>query len=205
MTRAEHEPTVAQLQARAMASYTVNKAKKAMRKFNDSIYNGKSEVYQSNEMVNATQAHHIFTQSDYPTIAGYVENLIMLTPNQHYSIAHPNNNTQYVDKDFQYICLIAKSTKIYLDLTSEKEDKFYDFEDYKFVLNTGLETEDFTSISYLDFASIIEKIDYYYIDNISNNKYYKLINDNKLDRNQQYLENSIDFKMVAGEQTDYRI
>jgi organic radical activating enzyme len=156
-------------------------------------------------MVNATQAHHIFTQSDYPTIADYVENLIMLTPNQHYSMAHPNNNTQYVDKDFQYICLIAKSTKIYLDLTSEKEDKFYDFDDYKFVLNTGLETEDFTSISYLDFASIIEKIDYYYIDNISNNKYYKLINDNKLDRNQQYLENSIDFKMVAEEQTDYRI
>lgn len=120
-------------------------------------------------------------------------------------MAHPNNKTQYVDKDFQYICLIAKSTKIYLDLTSEKEDKFYDFEDYKFVLNTDLETEDFSSISYLDFASIIDKLDYYYINNISNNKYYKLINENKLDRYQQYLENSIDFKMVAEEQTDYRI
>lgn len=183
VTRAEHEPTVDQQKARAMGIYTVNKAKKAMRKFNDAIYNGKSEVYQSTEMVNATQAHHIFTQSDYPKIADYVENLIMLTPNQHYSMAHPNNNTQYVDKDFQYICLIAKSTKIYLDLTSEKEDKFYDFEDYKFVLNTGLETEDFSSIDYLDFASIIDKIDYYYINNISNNKYYKLINANKLDKN----------------------
>lgn len=79
--RAEHEPTVAQLQARAVASYMVNKAKKEMFKFNDSIYNGKSAVYQATEMVNAIQAHHIFTQSDYPTIADYVENLIMLTPN----------------------------------------------------------------------------------------------------------------------------
>lgn len=205
ITRAEHEPTVAQLQARAMASYTVNKAKKAMRKFNDSIYNGKSEVYQATEMVNATQAHHIFTQSDYPTIADYVENLIMLTPNQHYSMAHPNNKTQYVDKDFQYICLIAKSTQIYLDLTSEKEDKFYDFEDYKFVLNTGLETEDFSSISYLDFASIIDKIDYYYIDNISSNKYQKLINDNKLDRNPIYLNNTDSVRMVAEDQSKYRL
>lgn len=119
-------------------------------------------------------------------------------------MAHPNNKTQYVDKDFQYICLIAKSTKIYLDIISEKEDKFYDFEDYKFVLNTGLETEDFSSISYLDFASIIDKIDYY-IDNISNNKYYKLINDNKLDKSSIYLSNLYDSKMVAEDSSDYGI
>lgn len=194
VTRAEHELTGEQLQARAMASYTINKAKKVLRKFNDKTYDGKSEVYQSTEIVNATQAHHIFIQSDYPSIADYVENLIMLTPNQHYSMAHPNNNTQYVDKDFQYICLIAKSTKIYLDLISDKKDKFYDFEDYKFVLNTGLETDDFSSISYLDFISIIDKIDYYYMDNISNNKYYKLINKNKLDKNSIDLSNVSSFK-----------
>ncbi|HGI9124267.1 TPA: hypothetical protein ACJVMN_000574 [Streptococcus agalactiae] len=186
-----------------MASYMVNKAKKAMRKFNDSIYNEKSEVYQATVMVNATQADHIFTQSDYPTIADYVENLIILTPNQHYSMANPNNKTKYVYKDFQYICLIAKSTKIYLDLTSEKEDKFYDFEDYKFVLNTGFETEDFSSISYLDFASIIDKIGYYYIDNISSNKYQKLINDNKLDRNSFYLSSLNDAKMIAEDISGY--
>lgn len=203
VTRSEHELTITQLKARAMSSYTINKAKKAMRKFNDSNYNGKSEVYQSTEIVNATQAHHIFKQSDYPTIADYVENLIMLTPNQHYSMAHPNNKTQYVDKDFQYICLIVKSTKIYLDLTSEKEDKFYDFEDYKFVLNTGLETDEFSSISYLDFASIINKIDYYYIDNIDNNKYYNLINENKLDKNLLYLSNMEKMKIVAEDSDNY--
>lgn len=74
---------------------------------------------------------------------------------------HLNNKTQYVDKDFQYICLVAKSTKIYLDLTFEKEDKFNDFEDYK------------------------------------------LINDNKLDRNPIYLNDISRVRMVAEEQSEY--
>lgn len=180
VTRSEYEPTVAQLQARALATYTVNKAKKAVRKFNDIFNNGQSEVCQSTELVKATQAHHIFAQSDYPSIADFIENLIMLTPNQHFSMAHPNNKTQYIDKDFQYVCLIAKSTRIHDNLTSDNADKFYDFDDYKYVLNTGLETDEFSSIEYLDFASILDKIDYFYCDELLNNKYSDLIKNNRL-------------------------
>lgn len=180
ITRSEYEPTVAQLQARALATYTVNKAKKAVRKFNDIFNNGQSEVCQSTELVKATQAHHIFAQSDYPGIADFIENLIMLTPNQHFSMAHPNNKTQYIDKDFQYVCLIAKSTRIHDNLTSDNADKFYDFDDYKYVLNTGLETDEFSSIEYLDFASILDKIDYFYCDELLNNKYSDLIKNNRL-------------------------
>ena len=180
VTRSEYEPTVAQLQARALATYTVNKAKKAVRKFNDILNNGQSEVCQSTELVKATQAHHIFAQSDYPSIADFIENLIMLTPNQHFSMAHPNNKTQYIDKDFQYVCLIAKSTRIHDNLTSDNADKFYDFDDYKYVLNTGLETDEFSSIEYLDFASILDKIDYFYCDELLNNKYSDLIKNNRL-------------------------
>ncbi|HGI8614080.1 TPA: restriction endonuclease [Streptococcus agalactiae] len=180
VTRSEYEPTVEQIQARALATYTVNKAKKAVRKFNDMFNDGKTEVCQSTEIVNATQAHHIFAQSDYPSIADFIENLIMLTPNQHFSIAHPNNNTQYIDKDFQYICLIAKSTRIHDDLTSNRSEKFYDFDDYKYVLNTGLETDEFSEIGYLDFASIVNKIDYFYCEELVNNKYSDLIQNNRL-------------------------
>ena len=180
VTRSEYEPTVAQLQARALATYTVNKAKKAVRKFNDIFNNGQTEVCQSTELVKATQAHHIFTQSDYPSIADFIENLIMLTPNQHFSMAHPNNKTQYIDKDFQYVCLIAKLTRIYDNLTSDNADKFYDFDDYKCVLNTGLETDEFSSIEYLDFASILDKIDDFYCDELLNNKYSDLIKNNHL-------------------------
>lgn len=180
VTREEYEPTLDQMKSKAFAKYTVNKAKKAVRKYNDRYYSSKSEVKQQTEIVSATQAHHIFAQSDYPQIADYIENLIMLTPNQHFSMAHPNNNTQYIDKDFQYICLLAKSNKIMDNLVSDLLPKFYDFDDYKYVLNTGLETEEFSEVEYLDFATIINKIDYFYSDYIDNNKYISLINDNKI-------------------------
>lgn len=203
VTRAEHEPTIKQLQAKAMANYTVNKAKKALRNYNNCFNRGLSEVIQDTELVKASQAHHIFMQSEYPNIADYVENLIMLTPNQHYSMAHPNNNTQYTDKDFQYICLLAKATSIYIDLTSENEDKFYDFDDYKYVLNTGFKTSEFNYINYLDFASIIDKIDYYFSDNVNDNKYYNLIKKNKLDLNTTYSEKLDNLSWAADENDDY--
>lgn len=173
--RKDYEAKNNQSQSKALAKYTVNKAKKALRTFNDRVYNGASEIHQEGENVPATQAHHIFSQSEYPSIADFVENLIMLTPNQHFYMAHPENKTQYIDKDFQYICLIAKSTKIYENLISS-EEKFYDFDDYKYVLNTGLETDVFSSVNYLDFATIVNKIDYFYSD--INNKYDYLIQDN---------------------------
>ncbi len=177
VTRSEYEPTLEQLKARAYAKYTVEKAKKAVRKFNDKMNGGYSEVLQDNETVNATQAHHIFPQSDFPDISDYVENLIMLTPNQHFSMAHPNNNTQYIDTDFQYICLIAKSSKIHSDLTSANKEKFYDFDDYKYVLGTGLSTDQFETVRFLDFAAIISTIDQFY-DTTNANKYSDLIHRN---------------------------
>ena len=150
ITRSEYVPTMQQLRAKAMVEYTANKSKKAIRIFNDLFYGGKSEVNQITEQsVSATQAHHIFPQSEYPAIADFVENLIMLTPNQHFLMAHPNNNTKYIDKDFQYICLIAKATRIQEELLSNKVEKFYNFNDFKCVLNIGLETDEFSSIEFL--------------------------------------------------------
>ena len=180
LTRFEHEPSYKQKQSEAMATYVVNKAKKAVRKFNDFLYGGKSEVYQETEIVKATQTHHIFAQAEFPTIADYVENLIMLTPNQHYSMAHPDNSTQYIDKDFQYICLLAKTTKIFEDLTSDRKTKFYNFGDYIFVLDTGLQTNEFELIEEMDFSTLIEKIDLFYCNHISDNNYGFLIEQNRL-------------------------
>lgn len=164
----------------ALAAYTINKAKKAVKKYNDTYYLSVSEVIQDSEIVKATQAHHIFTQAEFPSIADYIENLIMLTPNQHYSMAHPDNKTQYVDKDFQYICLLAKALRIMENLTSDTLPKFYDFENYKFVLNTGLDTNSFDEVLHLDFAAILEKIDYFYSDVKDNNKYADLIEHNRI-------------------------
>lgn len=168
------------VKTQALASYTINKAKKAVKKYNDTYYNSVSEVIQDSEIVKATQAHHIFTQAEFPSIADYIENLIMLTPNQHYTMAHPDNKTQYIDKDFQYICLLAKALRIMENLTSESLPKFYDFDNYKFVLNTGLATNSFDEVLYLDFATILEKIDYFYSDVKDHNKYADLIDSNRI-------------------------
>ena len=99
----------------------------------------------------------VFPANEFPSIADFIENLIALTPNQHFSYAHPNNQTSYIDKDFQYICLIAKTNTIMNDLTQT-----YHFDCYKNVLNTGLNTNDFAFINENDYATLLSKIDYFY-------------------------------------------
>lgn len=99
-----------------------------------------------------------------------MENLIAITPNQHFSMAHPDNQTRYIDKDFQYICLVAKTATIRESVLVRKDD-FYHFDDYQFVLNTGLNTDEFSLIS--DFASLLNKIDEFYSP-IDENKYISI-------------------------------
>ncbi|WP_439287057.1 hypothetical protein [Lonepinella sp. BR2357] len=162
------------------SAYLVQKAKKDIRNFNDRFRNGLSEVFQQTEQgIKATQMHHIFPQSDFPTIAAYLENLIALTPNQHYAMAHPDNKTMYIDKDFQYICLLAKCGHIMDNLTNPQvSHQIYDFDSYTFVLDTGLNTDKFGQINDLDFSSIVLNIDYFYSE-YSNVKFNGLIKNNK--------------------------
>ncbi|MFQ0972053.1 restriction endonuclease [Gilliamella sp. ESL0232] len=160
ISRQEHQ-SLEQQQSKNYHEYLVQKAKKDVRKFNDLYRNGKSEVYQLGEDILASQIHHIFTKSDFPEIADYLENLIAITPNQHFGMAHPENKTAYIDKNFQYICLIAKCSSIMENLTHSKGIKIYDFEDYRFVLNVGFKTDKFNYIPPLDFASIIKQIDFF--------------------------------------------
>ncbi|NCO31749.1 hypothetical protein GW891_02890 [bacterium] len=51
-------------------------------------------------------------KSEFPKLADYVENLILLTGSQHSVKAHPSNNTRVVDKDYQLLLLLAKSDNI---------------------------------------------------------------------------------------------
>jgi len=80
-------------------TYNVDKAKRRIKQFNDRYRDGLSEMKINGEYPSekATQMHHIFPQNEYPTIANYLENIIALTPNQHYLEAHPDNNTQYIN------------------------------------------------------------------------------------------------------------
>ena len=112
----------------------------------------------------ATQMHHIFPASEYPVIADYLENLIALTPTQHYTYAHPNNNTQYIDRAYQYACLLVKTGTIRDNLLNRKgEPIIYDFYLYQTVLSTGLETEEFFEVQEMDFGGLLNRIEKYYV------------------------------------------
>lgn len=141
--------------------YDIQKAKRIVRRYNDQFNSGVSEVKQQGENFQATQIHHIFPVKEFPTISGYIENLIALTPNQHLLFAHPDNQTNYIDRSFQYTCLLAKTDTIHLDYAHNNLNT-YDFNQYKFVLNVGLNTRDFDFVQ--DYDTLKSKIAYFYSD-----------------------------------------
>ncbi|GAA8322730.1 hypothetical protein HpNP14_03850 [Helicobacter pylori] len=141
----------------ANSNYLISKAKKVVKRYNDRFNNSLSEVKQEKEESQATQIHHIFPIQDFPIIANYIENLIALTPNQHFIYAHPNNQTRLIDKDFQYICLLAKTTTILNDTQG-----VYDWNDCIVVLNMGLKTTIFSQVK--NEWELLEAIDAFYFD-----------------------------------------
>ena len=112
-------------------------------------------------MAPATQIHHIFPKNEFPDIMHYAENLIALTPNQHYGFAHPNNNTQIIDLDAQKVLLIAKTSSIRKNITEER-DVIYSFGNLLFVLNNGWDDESVLDIPDGDYNSVMHSISYHY-------------------------------------------
>lgn len=108
---------------------------------------------------NATQHHHIFPKYDFPQIASYEENIIKLTPNEHFSDAHPDNATRKINKEFQTKCLLAKLESIESYLNE------YSLINFVEILNVGYRTNYFTigNISeirqqILNFNNVEEKV-----------------------------------------------
>ena len=164
MTRGDYEVTLPKPDDDYMTTYRINRAKRNLRRFNDLYRDGKTELFDERHIMDpATQIHHIFPSNEFPMIADYLENLIALTPTQHYSYAHPNNNTQYVDKDYQYLCLIAKTGAIRDNLIGNTDKPIiYDFYLYQNVLNTGLNTEEFFEVQEMDFNGLLNRLEKYY-------------------------------------------
>ena len=126
----EHENLMMK-QNEAYSDYQVQKAMNMIRK----IYTA-SEIGDQWANGEATQIHHIFPKSEFPQLAHYLENLIKLTPTQHYTKAHPSNKTDVINKDYQLVCLLAKSDSIENSL--KKGDFVYRKESFIYVINTGL-------------------------------------------------------------------
>ena len=141
--------------------YNVEKAKRRLRKFNDTFNNGRSEITDAMSIgQHATHIHHIFPKNEFPIIADYVENLIALTSGQHLQKAHPAGNTQVIDKDYQYICLLNKTENIRRNLLEDFGEPLYDFGSYMFVLDIGLSTNYFEALPKNDFVQVAAGIEF---------------------------------------------
>ncbi len=137
------------------SAYFTEKAMDEVKKFNKQFNGGHSEVLGKHSGGEATQMHHIFPRSEFPEIAAFVENVIPLTPTQHFTLAHPNNNTARVDAEFQYCCLLAKNETVRKNvMLGYGTPGFYSFDKFAFVLDVGFGTDHFRNIPQNDFTSV---------------------------------------------------
>lgn len=137
--------------------YSIEKAKRFVRMVESDC----SEIHRFAPKYSPTQAHHIFMASDFPELADCPENIICLTPTQHYNMAHPNNRTSVVDLDYQIVCLLCKLDSIEINNRNGKDD--YSLVEFTNVLNTGLGTDYFTpQMDYEEVKYAIIKNAYYH-------------------------------------------
>lgn len=143
--------------------YQSAKAKRFLRIFNDSYRNSEPE-YQGDIHANdkATQMHHIFPESDFPEICYYLENIIALTPTQHFNYAHPVGQTQKIDKAYQQLLLLAKTERIKENLTGDCKEKIYSFDNLKHVLVVGFDDADIEEIESDDYVAVMNTINAHY-------------------------------------------
>lgn len=133
------------------SAYRLQKAKGVIKRNHST-----SEVHDSLAIGEATQVHHIFPEHKFPQISAYVENLILLTPQQHNTKAHPSNHTQSIDRDYQRECLLSKIDSIEMSLKQGKD--VYSKESLTHVLNIGLSLDMSTNTTFNELRDLVKKV-----------------------------------------------
>ena len=165
ITRKEHEPNKdEQNREEAYRQYQMKKAINFLKLFNAQYRNSKTEHLDGiHEQDTATQMHHIFPQAAYPEIAALIENLIALTPTQHLSYAHPENNTHEIDEQYQYLLLLSKSARIEENLLGKVgNEPIYNFNDFITVLQVGFKDNSVCEIENMNFKQVMNAINLHY-------------------------------------------
>ncbi|WP_295797916.1 hypothetical protein [uncultured Treponema sp.] len=146
--------------------YQSSKAKRFLRIFNDQYRNGLTEHLEKNHLSDkAIHIHHIFPKALYPEICAYLENLIALTPTQHYNYAHKNGHTQEINIEYQHQLLLSKADRIKENIEesySEKIERIYEFPRFLHVLSVGFDEDDVETIADMDFTSVMNAINVHY-------------------------------------------
>lgn len=135
--------------------YMSDKEKKFVKSYNEEHNCGKSELACDEECA-SLQIHHMFMASEYPEFSYYRENLIALTPTQHLSYAHPNNDTNRIDPKYRCKLLLCKLNTIMIDNNNDINE--YDIEKFKEILAVGFSDDSFKELDGKDYDSIKEKI-----------------------------------------------
>lgn len=177
ITRSEYEGGD---RARARLEYDIVRAKRNVERYNVAFNSGFSETVPTVATANllsgidvrfevaastqtATDKHHIFPASDYPVISMYYENIICITPEQHYNWAHPNHDNTVVNREYQYYLLLSKTEQIMRNvLFSIGAPDFYNYRRFTKVLDVGLSTDSFEKISMNDFITLKDTMGQYY-------------------------------------------
>ena len=113
--------------------YSVRKTMEKVRELMADAYSGQGKEHA------AMHAHHIFTRAQHPQFEAYPENMIMLTPSQHLSQAHPKSKTSQVDPDYQIQYLLMQCDTI--AESRRKGETLYSKERFVKMLNEGLKLE----------------------------------------------------------------
>lgn len=146
--------------------YQSSKAKRFLRIFNDQYRNSITEHLEESHLKDtAIHIHHIFPKALYPEICAYLENLIALTPTQHFNYAHPNGNTQEINIEYQKLLLLSKADRIkenIQDSYTDKVERIYEFPKFLHVLSIGFDNDEVESIPNMDFVSVMNAINVHY-------------------------------------------
>lgn len=147
--------------------YQSAKAKRFLRIFNDQYRNGITEHLEKEHIKDNTaiHIHHIFPKALFPEICAYLENLIALTPTQHFNYAHPNGRTQEINLEYQKLLLLSKADRIKENLEESylgKIERIYEFPKFLHVLSVGFDNDEVESINNMDFVSVMNAINVHY-------------------------------------------
>lgn len=177
VTRTDHEVSP---EAQARLDYAISRAKSRVSKYNVAFNGGMTETVpsvvrgrkpgcidmrfeQTATRQIATDKHHIFPAAEFPKISTYYENIICITPEQHYTWAHPDHDTHSINQLYQYYLVLSKMEQIMLNIQDNVGTPgFYSFRKFTEVLDTGLSTDEFGQVPNNDFDRVSDLIDHYY-------------------------------------------
>lgn len=157
ITRKQWEKTEEFKSISNIIEHKTAKSIKFLKEFNKKYRKGCTEVCDKHKG-KGLHSHHIFPKSKFPELSYYYENIIILTPTQHLTYAHPNNNTKKINRNYQKFMLEEKSKRIKENILKESVETIYSFDKLIEVLNKGFKKDyDIIDNSYKNTISIINE------------------------------------------------